>query len=189
MSLTATTARNRVKDLADIASTDTSFDADIDNYVTSAVNNLYPMAMAEVAPDITKTFAADGRNVTLPSGIDQIRRLELYDSTISDYVPEPDFIVHGTEIWLDEAVSASTVARIWGWARYALTTVPAELELVVIYWATSYLYDSLAGNKRKYNTFIASTGAAGDRDMKDSADFYLQKGNQMLVDRAKLAGG
>jgi len=186
MALDAATARSRVKDLLDIS--DTSLDSDIDNYVTDAVNMLYPIAMAEVAPDTTKTFASGGRDVTLPSGVDQVRRLELYDDDLSDYYPTDDYIVHAGSIWLDQATSSSTQARIWGWARHTIGTVPAELYDVVFYWAASLFYSALAGNKRKYNIYIGSAGSAADRDIKDSADYYMNHANQILADRAKLAG-
>ena len=189
MALDVTTARNRVKDLADVSASDTSFDTDIDNYVQTAIDNLYPFALNEVAPDTSKTFAADSRSVTLPTGVVDVRRLELYDSATSDYSPTRNFITHAGSIYLDEAVSVSTQAKIWGWGRHTISSVPAELYLVVFYWAVAQFYAALAGNKRKYNLYIANTAASADRDMKDSADYFEQKGNTLLADRTKLAGG
>ena len=195
MALSITTARNRVKDFADVPSGNSSFDDDINNYVQDAAKQLYPIAMRELGPDTSASFNTDARDCSLPSGYEQVRILELYDSGMSDYYPTSDFKVHNGKIWLDNPVTESTQARIWGWGRHVVaadaanTTVPDELELVVLYWATSFFYDALAGNRRKYNIYVGSGGQAADRDMKDSSAFFMEKANQLLADRAKLAGG
>src|SRR5687767_4945492 len=151
MALDTATARARIKDFADIPTATTTFDADIDKYVVSAVDQLAPGALNEMAPDETVELASDEANAELPADVVAVRRLELYNDTISGYQPTSDYMIHAGSVYLDQPVATATVLRIWGLKRYVLGTVPPELELVVLYWATAQFYAALAGNRRKYN--------------------------------------
>lgn len=189
MALSPATALALVRSQANIPASNTSFDSDIATYITQAVQMLWPVAGADIDADTTKTVNADNRTITLPSGTLDVERLELYSSDDSDYYPTNEFTVHNRKtIRLDSYVASGTACRIWGRGYYTITTVPPELEWVVIYWALSLLYASFAGNKRKYNIYVGAAGAAGDRDMKDSAQFFRSAGNDLLVDRVGIQG-
>lgn len=185
--MTTTDARNLVKKVLNIPSTNTSFDTDIDSFVTQAVQLLYPVASKDIDA-ATATVNSDDRTVNLPSGTLDVSELELYDSDNSDYYPTNEYRLHGTKIKFDTYVERGSTVRIWGIGAYSLTDLPTFLEMVVIYWAVSIFYSTLAGNKRKYNQYVSASGAAGDRDMKDSVDFFQSKGNDLLIDRVAIRG-
>lgn len=189
---TTTTLRSQVKYFAGIKSTDTSFDTDIDTQVQYAIKNLAPVALLEKTYDTTKTVNSDGVTIDLPTGVLQVRSggLEIYDNDLADYRVCTDWRQHGSQIRLTSAVDSGTAVRIWGLGYYKsdATDLPQELELPVVYWALSYFYVYLAGNKRKYNIYVGTTGAAADKDMKDSAAEWKAEGDSLLLDRVTLRG-
>lgn len=189
---TAAGLRSQVKYFAGIKSTDTSFDTDIDTQVAYALKNLAPIALKENTSDVTKSVNADGVTIDLPTGTLQIRSagLELYDNDVSDYRIFTDWRQHGTQIRLNYYVTPGTQARIWplGYYNADYSDLPQELELVVVYYALSFFYVYLAGNKRKYNIYAATTGAAADHDMKDSAQEWKQEADNLLMDRVTVRG-
>lgn len=172
--------------------TDSTFDSDLTTYVPYAIKLLSPIALNEVAADTTKTVNSDNRTIDLPTGMRQVRSggLELYSSDVSDYRVFSDFRQHGSKIVTDYYVAAGTQSRIWGLSDYKqdASDLPIELELVIVYWTMSLFYNSLAGNKRKYNIYVGTTGSAADHDMKDSATFYMNEGNSILTDRVTVRG-
>lgn len=190
MATTVTILRDQVKDFASVPAANTNYDADIANYVAYAIKLLAPIALQELPANTTKTVNSDGRTIDLPATILQVRDLELYATDLADYSGFNDFKQHGSQILLDYYVSPGTQVRIWGLGYYAqdATTLPVELEIVIVYWALSMLYSSFAGDKRKYDIYVGSTGAAGDRDMKDSSTFYKNEGDQLLLDRVAVRG-
>lgn len=183
-----------VRSQANIPASNTTFDTDINTYVQKALSWLFPVAMADIDPDTTKYVNSDGRTIDLPTGTVDVGDLELYDTETSDYRPISEFRLHGTKIKLDSYCAPGTQARIWGLGSYAITassgttTLPAYLDMVIVYWALSMLYASFAGNKRKYNQYVSASGAVGDRDMKDSVDFFKNMGNDLLIDRVGIKG-
>jgi hypothetical protein len=188
MALTTSTARARVKDFVDVPTATTTFDDDIDKYVLSAVDQLAPRALNEADLDETIELATDENSAGLPTDVVAIRRLELYNDAISGYQPSSDFMVHGETLYLDTPVATATTVRLWPLKRYILTTVPAELELAVLYWAVAQFYASLAGNRRKYNSYT-SQGATADRDVKDSADFFQALGDKIFDQQVQIRSG
>jgi hypothetical protein len=186
--MTATAARNLTKKVLNIPAATVTFDTDIDDYVTQAVQLLYPLAPIEIDADTTVVIGSDNRTASLPSGVLDVAELEIYDSDNSDYYPTNEYRIHNGKIKMDTYLLAGTRLRIWGLGAYAITTLPTYLEMVVIYWTVSIFYAALAGNKRKYNLYVGAAGAAGDRDMKDSVDFFRGQGNDLLADRIAIRG-
>jgi hypothetical protein len=192
MATTIATLRASAKRQLGIKSTDTTFDSDLDENAAYAIKMLSPIVLNEIASDVTKTVNTDGRTIDLPSGTRQVRSggLELYSADVADYCNFSDFKQHGTKIVLDYYVTPGTAVRIWGLGDFNVTAtdLPIELELVIVYWVMSMFYNKLAGDKRKYNIYVGTTGAAADHDMKDSATYWKQEGNELLVDRANIRG-
>jgi hypothetical protein len=157
-----------------------TYDTDLTADLGFAVKDLYPIVVKDVAP-AAATLNSDNRSVDVPAGIDQVRRVEI------DGV-STDFFVHADTIYFPEEVATTATVSVFGAARMAIADVPAELETVLIYWTVSKFYAALAGNKRKYNSYMGTQGAAADRDIKDSADYFKQLGDEYLDDRVAVRG-
>lgn len=177
----------RIKAFLDIS--DATYDDELDDFLDASINILAGRGvLTEVARDASVTISADETEFSLPSGVEEIRRLELYDADIADYVRCPDFIQHGTKIYLDNAVPVATATRIYGLAKHTIATLPAELEMPVVYWVVSMFYSLLAGNRRKYNAYLGTSGSAANRDMKESAQYYKELGDDLLLDAKTVRG-
>lgn len=188
----AATALASVKTRLDIDSSQTAFDAAINEFVLSGVNRLYPIAQKEIATQ-TKVVRVDGFGEvsfdlsTLPTPATAARRVE---ASISGgaYFSASETYHHGTILTVRELPSNATLTlKIYGLAMHTLDTVPNFLEQAVIWYAMSEFYDFLAGNKSKYNIYTQS-GARSVDNMKDEAEFYEQKANVYLNDRTTLYG-
>lgn len=186
------TARASVKKRLDIDSSVTTFDSAIDEFVLSAVSRLYPIAMLELDTE-TALVTTDGFGEasldlsTLTSPAVAVRRVE---SSINGgaYTPADDTYHHGSILIIRDLPASTTLTlKLYGLATHTLVTVPAFLELAVIWYAMSEFYDYLAGNKRKYNMYTQS-GARSVDNMKDEAEFYEQKANVYLNDRTTIYG-
>jgi hypothetical protein len=161
-----------------------TFDTDINTDLDFAVKDLYPIAVQDIAV-ATVTLLSDYRSFTIPTGTSIVRRVEVDGYSV-------DFIVHGTKVFFTQGPvdSGSEVTCFgqgrWGFADY--TDIPLELHTVLIYWAVAKFYTALAGNKRKYNIYVGTVGSAADRDMKDSADYFKELGDQYLEERTGIRG-
>lgn len=171
-----------VKDNLNI--TVSTFDTALNTKLDFSVKDLYPIVVQDLAP-ATVTLLSDYRSFTIPSGTSIVRRVEVDGYSI-------DFITHGNTIYFtggtvdpDSVVTCFGQGR-WGFADY--TDIPVELHTVLIYWAMAKFYTSLAGNKRKYNIYVGNVGSAADRDMKDSADYFKELGDQYLEERTGVRG-
>lgn len=187
MGLTTASARTAVKLRLDIPDADVTWDALIDAVVLTAVARLFPICQEEVdvaTSDITVDDYGEAV-VTLATGTTGARRVEIssgYGWSLAD-----DTFHQGTSLYIRDLDSSITQARIYGLKAYELTTVPDYLQLAVFWYAMSEFYDYLAGNKRKYNMYV-SGGARQVDNMRDESDFYEQKANQYVNDRATIYG-
>lgn len=193
MATTRDLLRERVKDLADIKATVTTFDSDIEKYVDESVAELWPLAQDELAP-VTAAITVDQREVT-PSTGEAVALIEFDDGGGYQVINSYDWHFHNGIVYFDEPFDTAGTVRIFPLGRYVLhatlsanTTLPTELEGVIQYWALAKFYTSLAGNKRKYSTFVGASGSAASRDMKDSAAFFRQEGNDLLGERVAPEG-
>lgn len=160
-----------------------TYDTELNSDLDFAVKDLYPLACKEVAP-ATVTLASDLRSFTVPSGSDIVRRVEINGYSM-------DYFCHGGTVYLMNTVESSDVVTAFCLGRYVVGTyadIPSELETVLIYWAVAKFYTALAGNKRKYNIYVGNVGSAADRDMKDSADYFKELGDQYLEERVGVRG-
>lgn len=160
-----------------------TYDTELNNDLDFAVKDLYPLACKQIAP-ATVTLNSDLRSFTVPAGSDIVRRVEINGYSM-------DFFCHGGTAYLESTVDSSDTVQAFCLGRYvtsAYSDIPSELETVLIYWAVSKFYTALAGNKRKYNIYVGNVGSAADRDMKDSADYFKELGDQYLEERVGVRG-
>lgn len=190
----------QIKDLLNIPSGNTSlanvttWDTQLNNFMIQAVNLLWPIAQNELAPDISLTWPTSDPVLTLPAGVLGVRFMEVKcDGTNWQRVSKDNWYTHGTQLLLKQLQWAGKAIRIWGLGRYKLdpsvganTTLPVELEQVIIYWTAALFYESLAGSKRKFDVYAGAAGAAADHDIKDSAQYMHDRGQELLDQRAPL---
>lgn len=161
-----------------------NYDTDLNSDLDFAVKDLFPMVVKDVAP-VDAVLDADGRILAVPASVDLVGAVEVngYDADIKK--------IHAGSIYLRETVEGLAPAKVFGYARLLITdyaSIPLEAETAIVYWAVAKFYASLAGNKRKYNSYIGSQGSAADRDMKDSADFFKQLGDDHIAERFAVRG-
>lgn len=186
----ATTTRTSLKRRLDIDASVTTFDAQLDEFVLAAVDRLYPIAQLELTPQIVNTAPDTFGEVvidlaTLTGTPLAARRVEAYSGY--EWYKADDTFHHGTKLIVRNLPVAMSQLKVYGVSSVTLATVPPELKQAVIWYAMSEFYSFLAGNKSKYNIY-ASGGARAVDNMKDEADYYEQKANVYLNDRAKLMG-
>lgn len=189
-SMLAPTALASVKTRLDILSSDTTWDAAINEFVLSAVKRLYPIAQLEIAPQ-TKTISVDSFGAatvdmtTFTTPILAARKVEV--SGGQSWVETSDYYHQSTSLLLHDLSSSDTQIRVYGLGQMAIADVPTYLEQAVLWYAMSEFYDYLAGNKRKYNLYTQNGSRSVD-NMQDESDKYEQKANVYLNDHVTLYG-
>lgn len=172
-----------VKNVLNIASGVTTYDTEINTDLDFAVKDLYPLVVQDIAP-VTATLLTDLRSFSMAAGTEIVRRVEIDGYSM-------DFFCHNGKVYLVSTVDSTAEITVfgqgrWGFADY--TNIPLELHTVLLYWAVAKFYTALAGNKRKYNIYVGTVGSAADRDMKDSADYFKELGDQYLEERTGVRG-
>lgn len=183
-------ARNAVKKRLDIATAVTTFDTDIDQFVTESVKRLYPFAQYEFDPQVATGFSVAGGRVrvdlsTLAGPVESVRFVESSDD--GTYYSPVDHSQHGKYLTIDDVSSSTTRLQIYGLGKFTLANLYDYLEQAVVYYACAEFFKFLIGNKRKYNVYMQN-GRANVDNMQDLADYYEQQANQYLSDRATLYG-
>jgi hypothetical protein len=186
---TAALARTPVKNRLGL--TDTTFDAQIDDFVTQAVNRLFPRAGQEVTAQ-SASISPDAYGEafvelsTLSTPIADVRLVEYFGAGAS--APADSKYLHGTSLRLRDLPSWATSIKLYGLNRFTTATVPAELELAVIWYAMSEFYELMTASKSKYNIFSQTNGARAVDNMRDEALFYEQKAASLVEEHANLYG-
>lgn len=187
----AATLLTMVKRRLDVSDV-TTFDTDINEYVSTAVYRLFPVAQKKLATqEVTITPDTYGRAIvelsTAISGSPEqpsARQLEIYNSSTWDTFS--DFEHNGTELIINGLSSSDSKVRIYPVTAYkAIADVPNHLIQAVVWYAMSEFYDSLSGSKSKYNAYMNS-GAREVDNMRDESDYYEQKANVYLMDHTEL---
>ena len=187
----AATALTSLKRRLDIDSSDTSFDAQLNEFVLSAVGRLYPVAQKEV-PTQTKNVTVDNFGETtvdlsaLTTPCMAARKVE-YREQSGVWAPADATYHHGVSLQVRELPTYVTTLNIYGVTMFDLATVPAYLEQAILWYAMAEFYDFLAGNKRKYNLYQLNGARAVD-NMEDQSEFFEGKANVYLADRATIYG-
>lgn len=171
--------RERVKSRLKLKQTDTTFDQDIDEFLQSAVDRLFPFVQTEVTE--TVEVAEDDWQFTLPEGVESIRML--FDDESHQYT---NFIQHNRTILLREKFAEGTFT-IMGNGKYTLDTLEDWLKLPIYWYAMAEFYLTLAGDKAKYNIYMAN-GARQVDNMRDQSEYLEERANTYLQDRGVLLG-
>lgn len=184
--------RDKVKRRLGLNEDDDQFDSDIDDFTIEAVNNLYPIVQAELAPETTDLLANENEidlhgDENLTGKITSVRRLEI-QNVEGGYNSTDDYTIHDRTLYLYNSSDYARTIRIQGNGRYVNGTVPIELDQVIINWTMAEFYSLLTGDKRKYTIYTQSTGARSVDNIRDLSDYYLDRGNQLLADRATVRG-
>ena len=184
--------RDKLKRRLGIREDENQFDTDIDDFTYEAVANLYPIVQVEL-PTETYTLPAGENEISLKhedlSGdIETVRRLEIYSDENDTWNPTDEYTQHDNFIYLYEGFSSGKQIRLHGLGRYNLSNLPKEFEQVVLNWAMSEFYSLLVGDKRKYTIYTQTTGSRSVDNLRDLSDYYLDRGNQLLADRATVRG-
>ena len=183
--------RDRIKRRLGIREIDLQFDSDIDDFVVEGVNSLFPIVQAELPPEDyvlpANESEIDLRDESLTGFILSVRRLKVQaeDGGFNSF---DDYTIHGHTLYLYDSTSSPRTIRIEGLGRYVVDSVPLEYAQVIINWAMSEFYSLLTGDKRKYNIYTQTTGARSVDNLRDLSDYYLDRGNQILADRATIRG-
>lgn len=183
-------ARNAVKKRLDIATAITTFDSDIDQFVTESVKRLYPFAQYEFDAQVVTGLSVTGGRIkidlsTLAVPVASVRFVEASDD--GNYWSPVDHSQHGTFLTIDDVDTSTTRLQVYGLGKFTLANLYDYLEQAVVYYACAEFYKFLIGNKRKYNVYMQN-GRANVDNMQDIADYYEQQANQYLSDRATLYG-
>lgn len=184
----STKALERVKTRLHIAASNTDFDADINDYVESAVNRLYPM-VTKLMDTREVTLTSNSQTVELQSGAEGVSFIEIIQDGEYDFYEEYSLV--GRKIRFDNSQTSGRKFAITEYTRHtyaAITDIPAEYELVVVYWAMSEFYEFLAGNKRKYSVYMNSAGTNAVDNMQDMVDRLEERANDILGDRFEMGG-
>jgi len=191
MALTTASARDSVKKRLDIASSVLVFDDAIDEFVLSGVKRLYPIAQRELPVQTSSVVVDNYGEATVDLSVlvtpcKAARKVEY--STGYGFTNSDDNYHHGVMLYLRDLPSGTATLRIYGLTNYVLDTVTEELESPVFWYAMSEFYTYLVGNKSKYSIYSQSTGARSVDNMQELADYYEQKANVYINDRAHIYG-
>jgi hypothetical protein len=184
-------ALTAVKYRLDILNTDTTFDAQLTDYINQAVNRLYPRTGVEVAAQTANlTVDTYGEGTVdlsaLSTPVTDVRFVEVTEGYAM--YPADSKMVHGTILRLRDLPTSVTQVKIWGLNSFTLATVPASLELAIYWYAMSEFYENLAGNKRKFNIYMQTTGVSAMQEMRQEALFYEQKADAYVDEQAPVYG-
>lgn len=168
----------------------TEFDAELGLFATDAVKRLFPIVQRQMPADTSVTLAKDTHTFTLPTGLESIRSGGLFikSTTLTKWESFDEFTQHDRLIYLEGDFTVAKDIKILGLGRYTLKNLPEEYDVAVIYYVLAEFFALLAGNKSKYNTYIQASGARGVDNMRDMADWYTEKANQEVADRAQIEG-
>lgn len=183
-----------------IESSNTDFDTMLAEFLQSATIRLYPTTAVEVPPQTT-TISVDSYGeaiidlATLSTPVLDVRSSMgvevLYNGT---YMPVNSVFRHGTQLRLRDLDSGTTTARLYGLNQFALTgsdattTIPTYLQLPVLWYAMSEFFEYLGSNKAKYNIYAQQSGARGVDNMADVSEFYEQRADNYIAEKATQYG-
>ncbi len=186
--MTPQAALAAVKSRLDIDTAITDFDAQINQFVTDAVDRLYPTAMqdAGVVPlPCTPDSVTRQSTITL-TNLDGFRYIEALGSDGFPY-PVDDVYQYGNIVRLRNLSSDTSKVLVYGLKRYTLATIPPELKRAIFYYAMADFYNFLVGNKRKYNVYMSNGRAAVDN--MDEIAAGLEAKADAIVDLKAMSYG
>lgn len=181
-------ALKSLKKRLDIDDVITDFDEQLSEYLDDAASRLSPSIYDEADP-FTVTITRDSNGFVVLSlsdeAIDDVRKVELIDS--GGRTDADSFRVHGSFLYLSDVPTGVSQIIIYGLCEFTLDTVPRYLHLPVYYYAMSEFYGFLMANKASYNVYMQNGRAATD-NMKDIADYFEQKADDYIANKATPYG-
>lgn len=174
----------------------TEFDTELTDFFSTAVDRLYPKVQQEVAVQtVNATVDSYGEaTVDLASGpstaLDDVRAVEATEG--QRWYPVDSIYRHGTSLRVRGLETDVTQLRLYGLKKYVVSgssvALPAHFELPVIWYMMSEFYNLLAGNKSKFNVYQQQAGGNAVDDMRAEADYFEEKANEYIDEKATLYG-
>jgi len=191
--MTKAAALSAVKNRLGIS--DTTFDTLIESFFPVAVNRLYPRIQKEVAVQtVTPTVDDYGEAVIDLSAqstpLDDVRFVEATES--AHWHPVDSISRHGVSLRVRGLTSTTTQLRLYGLKKYVVASdvvdVPAVFEQPIIWYMMSEFYDSLAGNKSKFNVYTQQAGGNAMDDMRSQSQYFEVKADNYIDEKAQFYG-
>lgn len=191
--MTTAEAITATKNRANIVVSD--FDTALTDFFDAAVDRLYPKIQKEVAAQ-EKVVTVDSYGETtvdlsaLSTPLDDVRLVEATKG--QSWYPADEIYRHGTILRVRDLESTVTSLKLYGLKAYvvsdAAVDLPERYELPVVWFMLSEFFDMLAGNKSKFNTYQQSAGGNAVDDMRAESEYYENKANAYLDEKATLYG-
>lgn len=173
----------------------TDFDTALTDFFDTAVDRLYPKIQREVAVQ-TATATVDSYGEasvdlsTLPTPLDDVRQVDATEG--QRWYPVDSIYRHGTILRIRDLETTVTQVRLYGLNAYvvaaATVPLPERFELPVLWFMMSEFFNMLAGNKSKFNAYTQAAGGRAVDDLTNEADYYEQKAEKYIDDKAMLYG-
>lgn len=191
-----TAAKNR------LSITVSTFDTQLTDFFDTAVDRLNPEVLKEIAVQTVAATVDDYGEATvdlsaLATPLDDVRLVEATEG--NQYYPADKIFRHGVVLRVRDLPTTVTYLRLYGLKAYAVsatggdggaagTDIPERYELPVLWYMLSEFFDMLAGNKAKYNAYQLSAGGNAVDDMRAEAEYYENKANIYIEEKANLYG-
>lgn len=179
--MTSTEARTRVKFKFGIPSTVTTFDDDIDESVSAAIDVLAPYLSGVPQMDESLSLASGQNELTWIAVNDSIERIWYRTTSSSDWILTTDWYVIPATAYEDgriiftESFGTAVDLRILMYAPHRLVDIAlftATQITPLIDFACSEFASMLAGSKSHFNAYSQTSGARGVDSMTDLSNFY-----------------
>ncbi|HYH01805.1 MAG TPA: hypothetical protein VEC37_01780 [Bacillota bacterium] len=173
----------------------TAFDTQLTDFFDTAVDRLFPRVQKEVdvqtvTPTVDNYGEAEINLATVATPLDDVRLVEAYQS--STWWPADKIFRHGTKLRVRDLPTDVSSIRLYGLKKYVVASaavdIPEWCELPVIWFMMSEFYDYLAGSKSGYNIYSQTPGARAVDNMRDESEYYEQKAEQYIEEKAQLYG-
>ena len=189
--MTIEQVRESVKNRLDLDQANTDFDSQIDDFIDKGIKRLYPIALRPL-PVQVKDIIVDGFGEAvidlsaLTNPADSVRKVEVSNG-VAGWLRTSDFYHQGTFLYIQDLDGSVSQARLYANGVFTLDNLADDLEPPVVWFAMSEFYDYLAGNKRKYNSYM-NNGAREVDNMNELSDYFERKANVYLNDRVHIYG-
>jgi hypothetical protein len=191
MGLTVSTARARVKRKFQIPTSDTGFDADIDDAVSMACDLISPFSKRKIPEDTSITLSANQSSFTIPSAGSEINRIYIRSSSSYQYALFTDWTQDGDTIYMYENFDSSMQLKILAYGDFDTSTIASisnAMCIPLIDFACSEFASFLAGNKTKYNIYMQNTGARAVDNLLNMSEWYEGRALKRLEKIADAEG-
>lgn len=193
LTLTTTTARNRVKSKLDIAAANTSFDTLVDEAIEDALPRLAPWFSYEMPEDTSITLSTGDDKFTVPTGNPTIQKVYVRTSDNNPWQELEYWVQHGSVVYLNENIGTATDVKLLATRTLAynntdLGLLPAAAWAVLWSFACAEFYVSLVGNKRKFNLYQEGNGVRSVAEMRELVEWHEARAAKLAEDAVSADG-